>query len=174
MASTGVNHPYDTRFKSSIRPSLIVQSEQPVPKRSVGEDNGSQRSDDTEEPIEIVSDAPSPSPLSLDDDNAASPEVNNGEMDNDTEVEAGGGQIGQGIEEEMEEGLAEEMEEEMEEEREEGMEEGIEEIGEGMEEEIEEDMEEDMEEEEDLGADPATIYNNPQPDDYGYAPGYFL
>lgn len=169
MASTGVNHPYDTRFKSSIRPSLIVQSEQPVPKRSVGDDNGSQRSDDTEEPIEIVSDAPSPSPLSL-DDNAASPEVNNGEMDNDTEVEAGGGQIGQGIEEEMEEGLAEEMEEEIEEEVEEGMEEGIEEMGEGMEEDIEEDMEEDMEE----GADPATIYNNPQPDDYGYAPGYFL
>lgn len=123
MSSTGATHPYDTRYKNSIRPPLKVQKRKPaVKKRSKKKGKGSQPPDDTQlisqEPIDIVSDAPSP--LSL-GDNAASPEEGNVEMDNGIEVEV----------------EAESLE------------------GQGAE-------------------DPATIYDNPQPVDYGYAPGYIL
>lgn len=146
MSSTTQPHPYDTRYKHNIRPSLRVQKRKPPDKRaSKRKGKGSHRSDDrqviSQEPLEIVSDAPSPSPLSL-GDNAASPlnANNNGEVDNynDNDIDI-------------------DMEAEVEVD------------------EVEEDA--DAEAEAGAGVDPegdpeTTIYDdNPQPVDYGHAPG---
>lgn len=86
-------HPYDTRRKHEIRPSVKVQKQKnSVKKPSKKKGKGSQPSDDTQllpqEPIEIASNTPSPLPL---DDNAASTEAEIGEMDSDIEVETGTG-----------------------------------------------------------------------------------
>lgn len=144
MPSTGTTHPYDTRYKNKIRPSLKVQKRKAaVKKASKKKGRGSRRPDDaqiTQEPIEIVSDVPSPSLSSL-GDNIASSEGNNGEIANDVEVEVE-------VEPEVEPEVEVEPEPEVEPEVEAGAlaEQGAE--------------------------DPATSFDNPQPVDYGYAPEY--
>lgn len=152
MSSTTQPHPYDTRYKHNIRPSLRVQKRKPPDKRaSKRKGKGSRRLDDrqviSQEPLEIVSDAPSPSPFSL-GDNAASPlnANNNGEVvnynDNDNDIDI-------------------DMEAEVE----------VEGVGE------DEDVDADADAEAGAGVDPegdpeTTIYeDNPQPVDYGHAPG---
>lgn len=127
MPSTESMHPYDTRYKYKIRPSLNV--EKPVKKPPKKKCKRSQDSEDaqviSQEPLEIGSDAPSPLSSS---DNAASPEPNDGEIDNDND--------------------------------------------DGNDNDDENDIEAVTAAGADPGEDPATIYNNPQPVNYGHTPGY--